>query len=251
MKLRPILHILLCLASVSAAAPASATIDRGEAERLFQTGNVYYGEGRFDEARAAYKQALAYGHSAALHFNLGNTYFQEGDAGRAILHYMRAQALRPGDPDVAANLRFVREAAGVDPPPARPLAAFAASLPQSAWTVLALGGIWTAAFALLVFPRLARAGILSRLTGGLALAAALTALLALAADRAHKGFGVVLVPEANLRVAPTSGSPSEATARAGEAAAVRESGERFHNVRFPDGRSGFLTHEEFEPIHPR
>ncbi|MCC5805301.1 MAG: tetratricopeptide repeat protein [Opitutales bacterium] len=250
MNPRPNLLILLCLAAVFAA-PASAQADRGEAERLFQTGNVYYGEGRFEEAREAYEQALAFGHSAALHFNLGNTYFQEGDAGRAILHYMRAQALRPGDPDIAANLRFVREAAGVDPPPAQPLSAFAASLPRAVWTALALGGIWTAAFAFLVFPRLARAGLLSRLTGGLALAAALTALVALAADRAHSGLGVVLAPEANLRVAPTSGSPSEATARAGESAALRESRERFHNVRFPDGRSGFLSREEFEPVHTR
>ncbi len=250
MKIRPILLTLLCLAAVFTA-PTSAATDRGEAERLFQTGNVYYGEGRFEEAREAFEQALAFGHSPAVHFNLGNTWFQKGDAGRAILHYMRAQALRPNDPDIAANLRFVREAAGVEAPPAQPLAAFAASLPRAAWTALALGGFWTAAFAFLVFPRIARAGLLSRLTGGLALAAALTALLALAADRAHTGLGVVLAPEASLRVAPTSGSPSEATARAGEVAVVRESGERFHNVRFPDGRSGFLTREEFEPVHRR
>lgn len=107
---------LLCLASVFTVS-AHGVSDRAEAEQLFQAGNVYYGEGRFAEAREAYSRALAHGHSPAVHFNLGNTYFQKGDAGRAILHYLRAQALRPGDADIAANLRFVREAAGVEAPP--------------------------------------------------------------------------------------------------------------------------------------
>lgn len=241
---------LLCLAAVFTAS-AHAVSDRAEAEHLFQTGNVHYGEGRFAEAREAYARALEHGHSPALHFNLGNTFFQEGDAGRAILHYMRAQALRPGDPDIAANLRFVREAAGVEAPPPKRLAAFAASLPRSVWVGLALGGVWTAAFAFLVLTRLVRSAFFPRLLGGLALAAGLTAFLALVADRAHGGLGVVLVPEANLRVAPTSGSPSEAVARAGEVAALRETRGQFHNVRFPDGRSGFLKADEFEAVNPK
>ncbi len=46
--------------------------------------------------------------SAALDYNLGNTYFRLGNLGQAILHYRRAETLAPGDGRIAANLRYAR-----------------------------------------------------------------------------------------------------------------------------------------------
>ncbi len=43
-----------------------------------------------------------------LEYNLGNSYLQSGDVGRAILHYRRAQRLIPNDPLLAENLSVAR-----------------------------------------------------------------------------------------------------------------------------------------------
>jgi uncharacterized protein YgiM (DUF1202 family) len=45
---------------------------------------------------------------SALYYNLGNAHFKQGDYGRAILNYRRAERLAPRDPDVEANLALAR-----------------------------------------------------------------------------------------------------------------------------------------------
>src|SRR5271154_2724545 len=53
------------------------------------------------------------GYSAAALYNLGNAYARTGKPGLAVLNYERARLLEPNDPDINANLRHVREAAGL------------------------------------------------------------------------------------------------------------------------------------------
>jgi hypothetical protein len=58
------------------------------------------------------------GYSAAALYNAANAYAQSGKPGLAVLNYERARLLDPADPDIEANLRHVRETAGL-PPEAR------------------------------------------------------------------------------------------------------------------------------------
>ena len=46
--------------------------------------------------------------SAEIYYNLGNAYFRNGEAAKAILNYERALLLNPGDSDIRHNLRFAR-----------------------------------------------------------------------------------------------------------------------------------------------
>ena len=46
--------------------------------------------------------------SPAIYFNLGNAYFKAGQLGRAIAALREAEKLAPRDPDVRANLQFIR-----------------------------------------------------------------------------------------------------------------------------------------------
>jgi hypothetical protein len=55
------------------------------------------------------------GYSAAALYNLANAYARGGKPGLAVLNYERALLLEPNDPDIAANLRHVRETAGLPP----------------------------------------------------------------------------------------------------------------------------------------
>lgn len=72
--------------------------------------NQLYASGHYDEAIQLYETQIARGvQDSALFFNLGNTYFQQGDMGRAVLNLERAAQLNPRDADIANNLALVRE----------------------------------------------------------------------------------------------------------------------------------------------
>ena len=45
--------------------------------------------------------------SAPLHYNLGAAYYEQGDLGKAVLHYERALLLQPGNKKIRRNLSLV------------------------------------------------------------------------------------------------------------------------------------------------
>jgi hypothetical protein len=69
------------------------------------------------ESSGAQQQTLAppSGYSAAALYNQANAYARTGKPGLAVLNYERAKLLDPNDPDIDANLRRVRESAGLRP----------------------------------------------------------------------------------------------------------------------------------------
>ena len=72
-------------------------------------GNQNYEAGQYAEAIAVYETIVEAGvHDSAVFYNLGNAYYKQGDLGRAILNYRRAQYLNPRDNDIAANLAIAR-----------------------------------------------------------------------------------------------------------------------------------------------
>ena len=74
-----------------------------------RVANQHYEAGQYSEAAAIYETILASGlHHSSVYYNLGNAYFKQGDLGRAILNYRRAQRLDPRDADVTANLSIAR-----------------------------------------------------------------------------------------------------------------------------------------------
>ncbi len=90
-------------------APWAAAATATEARRLFEQANEEYAAGRWEEAERLYRQILSRGvEAAAIHFNLGNALYRQGRLGPAILEQEKASALDPGDPDVEANLDFLR-----------------------------------------------------------------------------------------------------------------------------------------------
>jgi hypothetical protein len=85
---------------------AQAAYDRGIALRATDpTASVQ----AFRQSARDWQRVAETGASnGPLHFNLGNAYFQAGDTGRAIVHYLRAERLMPGSADLEQNLRTAR-----------------------------------------------------------------------------------------------------------------------------------------------
>ena len=71
--------------------------------------NRLYDNGAYEEAALRYQAIVATGVAdGVVYYNLGNAYFKNGDLGRAILNYRRAQHLLPRDTDVRSNLQLAR-----------------------------------------------------------------------------------------------------------------------------------------------
>ncbi len=71
--------------------------------------NAQYERGEYAEAAQQYEALARRGYrEPAISFNLGNAYMQDGDLGRAVLNYLRAEELSPRDEDIAFNLALVR-----------------------------------------------------------------------------------------------------------------------------------------------
>jgi len=100
------------VAAAALAAVALVSVARADAESpktLFFRGNALYGDGEFAEAARAYEAVRAAGvESAPVYYNLATAYARAGDEGRALLNYERTRRLAPGDPDLRANMSFVR-----------------------------------------------------------------------------------------------------------------------------------------------
>jgi tetratricopeptide (TPR) repeat protein len=95
--------LLLCLSI-----PAFSQSEVSPIEAMLRA-NQYYEAGQFVEAAQVYEAIIAAGiHHSDLYYNLGNAYFKQGELGRAVLNYRRAQQLTPRDSDVVANLNFAR-----------------------------------------------------------------------------------------------------------------------------------------------
>lgn len=69
----------------------------------------YYRVGDYPQAIQAYEGVLEQGVvSSDVYYNLGNSYFENGDLGYALLNYHRAYELNPRDPDINLNIAVVR-----------------------------------------------------------------------------------------------------------------------------------------------
>ena len=99
----------LIAAVLLAALPlAAAAQGPGDLEAM-AASNALYEDGLYEQAARSYQQLADKGYDdPALYYNLGNAYFKQGDLGRAILNYLRAERIAPRDDDVKANLDFAR-----------------------------------------------------------------------------------------------------------------------------------------------
>lgn len=85
-------------------AVSTSVIDAAQVK--VEADSAYYRED-YASAIAGYEQILQTGkESAAVYYNLGNSYYKSKDIAKAILNYERALLLNPGDNDIRFNLKL-------------------------------------------------------------------------------------------------------------------------------------------------
>ena len=99
------LTLLALPEKLSAKTPVDLTHSMATAQRLYE-------QGRYEAAAQIYQQMVDHGfEDSRLFHQLGNAYFKQGDTGRAVLNYRRAEQLAPRDADIEANLQLARQSA--------------------------------------------------------------------------------------------------------------------------------------------
>jgi hypothetical protein len=85
-----------------------------EIRKAFEIAARAYADGYFGAAVDSYETLLRDGvRSAELLYNLGNAHLMDGNKALAILSYLRARRIEPGDRDIRLNLEIAAGQAGV------------------------------------------------------------------------------------------------------------------------------------------
>jgi tetratricopeptide (TPR) repeat protein len=212
--------------------------------------NRAFAEGHYHESTLDFQAVLKEkGYSAPVLFDLGNSYFREGDLPEAILAYKRAQLLAPGDQDIAANLRMAEKQAGISVPDPRLYEQIATSFSPNGWALTgsaALVVLCVALFLRALWPKRPGLGLL---TG----ASALTLIVAGAAmfwawrdvDEA-----VVIDPKAAALISPFPAAQVLYSPAPGEMVTVRKAYNDFLLVRDASGHSGWMSKTQIAPVIP-
>ena len=86
---------------------AKVSFADGQTLSLFVKGNEAYKKQDYKEAIKDYEDILKKGKtSGAIYYNLANAYYKDGQLGKAVLNYKRAQRLLPRDSDIRFNARY-------------------------------------------------------------------------------------------------------------------------------------------------
>jgi hypothetical protein len=191
------------------------------------------------------------GYSAPAQYNLGNAYARQGKPGLAVLSYERAAVLDPGDPDVDANLRQVRRAAGL-PPQSRSRFERAARFADPdiiAWSGLLGFLCWgVGVLARKLYPTHRRWLGVCALIGFLAAGAAVCDAVALW-PVLHEA--VVVTPTATARVSPVPMGAALFELREAETVETISRHDSFVMVETRAGRRGWVSAENLASIVPR
>src|SRR5262249_6506705 len=218
--------------------------------------------GAYLEAVTLYQDLASTGiSSAALQYNLGNALFKAGRLGEAILAYERAQRLDPRDPDIGANLDYLRTLT-VDriPPATSPLTAlgitYVMDLTSADQDSLILIGAWLGAGLAFAFAMaLTREG--ARKAARYAAVVFLIPVLVAGANLALKSYfdatndyGVVLGREANVLSGAGDENPTLFTVHEGLKVRVRGRAGDWIQVSLDNGPSGCLPPSPLTQLSP-
>jgi tetratricopeptide (TPR) repeat protein len=240
MKIRSFSCILfVCL---STAGTFAADVSAG-----FDSANKLYEQGKFADAASAYENLLQSGTaSPALYFNLGNSYFKSGQLGHAIAAYRDAEKISPRDPDVRANLQFVRgQVQGSTTPPTgwqHGLSALTIN-EWAAFTAIVFW-LWLGLWCAIQFRPAWEQSVRGFLWGGGLAVAALCAILGIAWSGASTKMAIVTVHDAMLHNGPLDESPTEATVHDGAELNVLDTQNGWLQVRVNANRVGWLKGEQ-------
>jgi hypothetical protein len=203
------------------------------------------------QAEPAQAEPAQVGFSAAGLYNLANAYARQGKPGMAVLNYERARLLSPNDPDIDANVSYVRASSHV-PAPSRStfdrVVRIASPFVLSWIGVIGLAIVGVSALAAQLSSRhrwLRRLGMLF----GIAMISLTVANGIALWPILHEG--VVISAATPVRVSPVPMGDSLFVLNEADTVKITAEHEGFWLVQTRAGRTGWVSHSNVAPVVPR
>jgi tetratricopeptide (TPR) repeat protein len=213
----------------------------------FDSANKLYEQGKFTEAVVAYEKIIQSGTvSSAVYFNLGNAYFKSGQLGQAIAAFREAENLTPRDPDVRANLQFIR--ARVQAPTGSPASwqQWLTTLTLNEWAILTsvIVWVWLGLWVLIQFwPQFKQSLRMALWCGGVGILICGGCTYAAWSGDTTK-TAIVIAKDATLHNGPLDEAPSTATVHDGAELTVIDTKNDWLQVRVDSQRVGWVKREQ-------
>lgn len=216
-------------------------------DEIFNQANSAFAEKRYSDAARDYESLILRKHySPEVFFNLGNTYFEQGQIGKSVVNYKRALWLDPNDADIKANLKFVRHQAGFFETDPAWWEEWSHTLSVNGWALL---GLWSLALLCLwAALRMFQIKGTYRSIAVILILLTLTSAVCEYLQLQELNQAVVITSEGDLKIAPIDKSPSSAKIPAGSVVQIQKQRDDFYFVTSEDGKAGWISLDVVEKI---
>jgi len=224
--------LLLWLAAACLLLLGTAPAQSTSPSDLFRHGTNAYSAGDYAAASAAFQQAAAAHLASGTLQNLGNSEWQLGRTGWAILAWEQALWVDPFNGHARNNLHFARRAAQLESPELAWYEVVSGWLPANCWCWIAGISLWLAA-GLGLLPGLLHWQKVSwqQAAAAFILVVFLLSLPALVGVETRSRIGFVLQKDTPLRLTPTADAQFITRLAAGEPARLERAHGRFCLIR--------------------
>ncbi len=228
--------------------------------QLFDAANDAYAKGDYEVAIERYEKILSNGQtSAALHYNLGNSYYKQNEIASSIYHFEKALHLKPGDSDIRNNLTFAKNMA-IDAIGEEENTGFKGILDNSTAAFSASGWGWVAIFCMLVFvifflvyyfsiktmtKRLLFIGAMFFLV--LAVSSVIIAVTKQDFQQ-ESSYAIIFSEEVGIKNEPSPRSDEVFILHEGAKVKITEEFQDWVEIELPNGSSGWMTRDDLKRL---
>ena len=239
----------------------SMNIQAKDLDSLWTVGVQAYSDGRFSDASSAWTSIEESGQkSATLYYNLGNSWFKQGNYPKAILNYERALRLDPSYSDARYNLEFTNSFVQdkIEPVPEFILKSVARKvcyvMSSNAWATIFL--VLFAAALVMGLLYMLGASVGRRRIGfycGIVLLlfsiGALSFSVWQKSDSLKSDTAIVMSPVSSVKSSPSSGSSKDLfVIHEGTKVTILDEVGSWKNISLADGRQGWIPSSDLEVI---
>lgn len=228
--------------------------------QVFESANEAYAAGNYEEAIAQYEQILENGQtSAALHYNLGNSYYKLNRVAPSIYHYEKALQLKPGDEDVQNNLEFAKNMA-IDAIGEEENTGFRGIFETSTTAFSASGWGWVAIFCMMAFVIFFLAYYFSRKTmvkrllfiGAMFFLVIAISSAVVAATKQNfqqeRDYAIIFSEEVEIKNEPSPRAEDAFLLHEGAKVKITEDFQGWVEVELPNGSRGWLEEDNLKRL---
>lgn len=227
-------------------------IAAAQSDSNFEKATTAYNEGAFEKAIDLYTAILEDGqHSAALYYNLGNSYYKLNDIPNSIYFYEKALLLDPKDPEILNNLGYAQQMTldAIDTMPETGLSKFYKgiihTLTFDQWAYMAIGFICLFVLLYILFyyfeySTRKRWSFIGSMTSLLvAVLSVAFAFMTYNDFKANKP-AIIFADEIEIQAEPNPASDAVFVLHAGTKVSVLEELNDWKKIRIADGKTGWI-----------